>query len=173
MEETMKEFNEKRVYMTMEISITCKEESERIIKNKEIVNEWRKDSNLYYLSLRNFFSGNTYYMNDMYINAVNNCDINLLPASIVLNKLISLNVIENDTTKKYDLILINTQMKLFDILFDYSPSLFAKEICKLIQSCYKINNLKKFYSIDYCIDEKNKATRKAMEKAELEAKNKK
>ena len=32
----MKEFNEKRVYMTMEISITCKEEIERIIKNKEI-----------------------------------------------------------------------------------------------------------------------------------------
>lgn len=36
MGETMKEFNEKRVYMTMEISITCKEEIERIIKNKEI-----------------------------------------------------------------------------------------------------------------------------------------
>ena len=32
----MKEFNEKRVYMTMEISITCKEEIERIIKSKEI-----------------------------------------------------------------------------------------------------------------------------------------
>ena len=37
MGETMKEFNEKRVYMTMEISITCKEEIERIIKNKEII----------------------------------------------------------------------------------------------------------------------------------------
>lgn len=36
MGEAMKEFNEKRVYMTMEISITCKEEIERIIKNKEI-----------------------------------------------------------------------------------------------------------------------------------------
>ena len=133
-----------------------------ILKNKEIVNEWRKDSNLYYLSLRNFFSGNTYYMNDIYINAVNNCNINLLPASAVLNKLINLNVIENDSTKKYDLILINTQMKLFDILFEYCPSLFAKEFFNLIQSCYKINNLKKFYSIDYCIDEKNKKNRKCI-----------
>ena len=43
MGETMKEFNEKRVYMTMEISITCKEEIERIIKNKEISKAHRPD----------------------------------------------------------------------------------------------------------------------------------
>lgn len=36
MGETMKEFNEKRVYMTMEISITCKEEIERIVKDDKI-----------------------------------------------------------------------------------------------------------------------------------------
>lgn len=32
----MREFNEKRVYMTMEISITCKEEIERIIQETKI-----------------------------------------------------------------------------------------------------------------------------------------
>ena len=131
-----------------------------ILKNKDVVREWRKNTNLFYLSLRNFFAGNSYHINDIYTQAVKNCDITYSSASEVLRNLIKLNEIENDTTRKCDQILQNEQIKLFEILIDASPSLFANDIFTLIKACYKIYNLKKFN--DNYMNKKNKKNRRCI-----------
>ena len=133
-----------------------------ILKNEIIIREWRKNTNLFYLSLRNFFAGNSYHINEIYTQAKTNCNLDIALASEVLRKLINLNVIETDTTRKFDEILQKTQIQLFNILANSSPSLFANDIFTLIKSCYKIYKLKKFNSFDDYMDEKNKKNRRCI-----------